>query len=68
MKKSCIVRKTSKSLRIGRSTLQRALQRWEGIEDPNTNSLWSFSGRLPRKDKVLVDALRTLIEKFWQDW
>jgi hypothetical protein len=27
MKKSCIVRKTSKSLRIGRSTLQRALQR-----------------------------------------
>lgn len=26
-----------------------------------------FSGRLPCKDKVVVDALRTLIETFWHD-
>lgn len=55
-------------LKISRTTLHHALGRREKIEDlGNNNSLWAFSGRLPRKDKVVVDALRWLIEFFWHD-
>ena len=37
------------------------------IEDSKNNYFCSFQGRLPRKDKFIVDALRTLIENFWYD-
>ena len=67
MTKTCMVRKKSKSLRISRTTLVKALVRWEKIENSNETSFWSFQGRLPCKDKVIVDALRTLIENFWHE-
>jgi len=46
----------------------RAIGRHQRVEDPNTNELWAFSGRLPRKDKVVVEALRSLIEDFWNNY
>ena len=41
--------------------------RREKIENSNETYFWSFQGRLSHKDKVIVDALRTLIENFWHD-
>ena len=41
--------------------------RREKIKNSNETIVWSFQGRLPCKDKVIVDALRTLIENFWFD-
>lgn len=66
MVKACMVSKKSKSLRISITMLVKALARQEKIENSNENSFWSFQGRLPRKDKVIVDALRTLIKNFWK--
>ena len=34
------------------------------MEDPTKNELWTFSGRLPRKDKEISEALKSLIEDF----
>ena len=67
MTKICMVRKTSKSLRISRTTLVKALVRQAKSENSNETSFWSFQGRLPHKDKVIFNALRTLIEKFWNE-
>ena len=41
--------------------------RREKIKNYNETSFWSFQGRLPHKDKVIVDVVRTLIENFWCD-
>ena len=41
--------------------------RREKIENSNETSFWLFQGRPPCKDKVIVDALRTLIKFFWHD-
>ena len=67
MEKSLMIRKTSKSLRISRTTLVKALVRREKNENPNETSFWSFQGRIPRKGKVIVDALRILTKKNWCD-
>ena len=67
MTRNHMVRKTSKSLRIGRTTLVKALVRREKIENSNETYFWSFQCRLPHKDKFIVNALRTLIENFWHD-
>ena len=48
------MRKTSKTLKIGRGTLRRAMLRRERLEDPTKNELWTFSGRLPERIKKLV--------------
>ena len=64
MAKNCMVSKTSKSLRISRTTLLKAIVRWEKIENSNETSFWSFQGRLPCKDKVIFHALRTLLAIF----
>ena len=53
MKKDRLMRKTRKTLKIGRGTLRRAMLRRERLEDPTKNELWTFSGRLPRKDKEI---------------
>ena len=47
MKKDRLMRKTRKTLKIGRGTLRRAMLRCERLEDPTTNELWAFSGRIP---------------------
>ena len=47
MKKAQLMRKTSKTLKIGRGTLRRAMLRHERLEDPKKNELWTFSDRLP---------------------
>ena len=39
--------------------------RHERLEDPTKNELWTFSGRLLRKDKEISEALKSLIEDFW---
>ena len=41
--------------------------RHERLEDPTKNELWTFSGRLPRKDKEISEALKSLIEEFWKN-
>ena len=45
----------------------KVLVKWEKIENSNETSFWSFQGRLPCRDKVIVDVVRTLIEFFWCD-
>ena len=30
-------------------------------------TLWAFSGRLPRKDMNLVEAVKGLVHMFWHD-
>ena len=67
MEKSCMIRKISKSLRISRTMLVKALERQEIIEDSKNTYFCSFQGRLPCKDKYIVDALRILIENLWCD-
>ena len=37
------------------------------MEDPTKNELWTFSSRLPRKDKETSEALKSLIEYFWKN-
>ena len=59
------MRKKRKTLKIDRGTLRRAMLRHERLEDPRTNELWTFSSRLPRKDKEISKALKSLIEDFW---
>ena len=54
MKKSQLMRKTRKTLKIGRGTLRRAILRHERLENPTKNESWTFSGRLPQNDKELV--------------
>ena len=61
------MRKTRKIFKIGRGTLRRAMLRHERLEDPTKNELWTFSGRLPRKDKEISEALKSLIEYFWKN-
>ena len=39
--------------------------RCERVEDPTKNELWTFSDRLPQKDKQISEALKSLIEDFW---
>ena len=39
--------------------------RHERLEDPIKNELWTFSGRLPQKDKEISEALKSLIKDFW---
>ena len=67
MKKSPLMRNSSKTLKIGRGTLRRVMLRRERLEDPTKNELWTFSGRLPRKDKEISKALKSLIEDFWKN-
>ena len=67
MKKARLMRKTSKPLKIGRRTLRRVMLRHERLEDPTKNELWTFNGRLPRKDKEISEALKLLIEDFWKN-
>lgn len=59
------MRKTIKTLKIGRGTVRRAMVRRERVEDPTKNELWTFSGRLPQKDKEFSEGLKSLIEYFW---
>ena len=61
------MRKTRKILKIGRGTLRRAMLRHERLEDPTKNELWTFSGRLPQKDKEISEALKSLIDNFWKN-
>ena len=35
------------------------------MEDPTKNELWTFSNRLPWKDKEISESLKSLIEYFW---
>ena len=41
--------------------------RHERLEDLTKNELWAFSSRLPRKDKEISEALKSLIEDFWKN-
>ena len=41
--------------------------RCERLEDATKNELWKFSGRLPRKDKEIREALKSLIKDFWKN-
>ena len=41
--------------------------RHERLVDLTKNELWAFSGRLPRKDKEISEALKSLIEDFWKN-
>ena len=61
------MRKTSKTLKIGIGTLRRAMLRCERLEDLTKNELWTFSSRLPQKDKEISEALESLIEDFWKN-
>ena len=54
-------------MRISRKNLSKAIQRRQRIEGTNSNELWEFSWRLPRKDKKVVEALRTIIEEYWKN-
>lgn len=47
MKKSGLIGKIGKTLKISRKYLMRALRRRQKVEDPNSNELWALSGRLP---------------------
>ena len=47
MKKAWLMRKTRKTLKIGRGTLRRAMLTHERLEDPTKNELCTFSDRLP---------------------
>ena len=67
MKKARLMRKTSKTFKIGKGTLRRAMLRRERLEDPTKNELWTFSSRLSRKDKEISEALKSLIEYFWKN-
>ena len=58
------MRKRRKTLKNGRGTLRRAILRHERLEDPTKNDLWTFSGRLPQKDKEISEGLKSLIEDF----
>jgi len=40
--------------------------RSERLEDPTKNELWTFNSTLPRKDKEISEALKSLIEDFWK--
>ena len=51
MKKAQLMRKRSETLKTSRGTLRRSMLRRERLEDPTKNELWTFSGRLPQKDK-----------------
>ena len=64
MKKDRLMRKTRKTLKIGRGNLRRAMLRRERLEDQTKNELWTFSSRLPWKDKEISEALKLLIEDF----
>ena len=61
MNKAWLMRKKRKILKIGRGTLRRAMVRRERVEDPKKFELWTFSNRLPQKDK----SLKSSIEDFW---
>ena len=65
MKKARLMRKTRKTLKISRGTLRRAMVRCERLEDPRKNELWTFSSKLPQKDKETNESLKSLIEDFW---
>ena len=64
MKKSWLMRKEGKILKIGRGTLRRSMLRHERLEDWTKNELWTFSSRPPQKDKEISEALKSLIENF----
>ena len=61
------MRKKRKTLKLGRGTLRRAMVRCQRLEDPTKNELWTFSGRLLRKDKEISEALKSLIKDFWKN-
>ena len=58
------MRETRKTFKIGRRTLRRAMVRHERVEDPTRNELWTFSDRLPKNDKEISEALKSLIKDF----
>ena len=58
------MREMRKKLKISRGTLRRTMVRHERVEDPTKNELWTFSARLPQKDKKISEALKSLIEYF----
>ena len=41
--------------------------RCERLEDPTKNELWTFSGRLPWKNKEISEALKSLIKAFMKN-
>lgn len=67
MRRSYIIRNKSQNLRINRKTLAKAIQKWQRVDDTNSNELWAFSRRLPWKNKWFFEALRSLIEYFWNN-
>ena len=41
--------------------------RHERLEDQTKNELWTFSNRLPQRDKEISEALKSLIKYFWKN-
>ena len=59
MRQNCI------DLNLNCTTLRRALNRWERIDDPLQNETWPFGGRLTHFDKKLFDDVKEEITQFW---
>ena len=58
---------TSKLVNLNVKTLHRYSIRREHLDTIAQTYFWAFIGRLPRCDMKLVDAVKGLVQSFWND-
>ena len=64
----CLIKCTSKIVNLNSKTLKKYYVRRDSLDiEGQMEKLWAFSGRLPRKDMKLVEAVNGLVQAFWHD-
>jgi len=59
---------TSEIVSLHPKTLKKYSVRRDNLDvEGQMETLWAFSGRLPRKDMKLVEAVKGLVQTFWHD-
>ena len=63
-----LIKCTSKLVSLHPKTLKKYSMRRDSLDvEGQMEKLWAFSGRLPRKDMKLVEAVKGLVQTFWHD-
>jgi len=63
-----LIKCTSKLVSLHPKTLKKYSMRRDILDvEGQMDKLWAFSGRLPRKDMKLVEAVKGLVQSFWHD-
>ena len=59
---------TSQIVPLNPKTLKKYSVRRDSLDvEGQMETLWAFSGRLPRKDMKIVEAVNGLVKTFWHD-